>query len=184
MSGKLALGRRHLPSIAWLTVVWLLLWGDVTAVTVIGGILVSAVIVVLFPFPPVRVSGAFRPLATLALAARFLFDLVVASFQVAWLAVRPSAPPASAVIAVDLVSRSPLLQTLTGELISLVPGSLLVELDSDGRRIWLHVLDGSSPARVEQARRKARHQEHRLLAAIGGREELDESRRRLAEEVA
>jgi len=172
----------HVPVIVWLTIVWLLLWGDITPINLLGGVLVSCLVIAVFPFPRVSVGGAFRPWATTVLVARFLYDLCVASFQVAWIALRPAGSPASAVIRVDLVSGSELRQTLTGELISLVPGSLLIELDSEGHRMWLHVLDGSTPGHVASARRKARLQEHRLLRAIGTDAEIAESERRLREE--
>lgn len=172
----------HLPLIVWLTVVWLLLWGDVTRLNLVGGVLASCLIVAVFPFPRVSVGGRFHPWATLVMLVRFVFDLAVASFQVAWTAVRPSSAPPSAVIRVDLVSGSELRQTLTGELISLVPGSLLIELDSAGRRLWLHVLDASSPERIDRARHRARLQEHHLLKAIGTDAEIAESNRRQREE--
>ncbi|GAA3536041.1 Na+/H+ antiporter subunit E [Aeromicrobium flavum] len=174
----------HLPVIAWLTLVWLLLWGAVTPINVVGGLLVSAVIVMVFPFPRVSVEGTLRPWPTVVLLSRFLADLAVASFTVAWLAIRPAAPPPSAVLQIDLVSGSELRQTLTGELISLVPGSLLIELDSEGRRMWLHVLDAATPEKVAGARRKARLQEHRLLRAIGTDAEINDSERRLREDAS
>lgn len=173
----------QLPVIAWLTVVWLLLWGEITPINLIGGVLVSALIILVFPFPRVSVEGTLRPWRTIVLLTRFLYDLTVASFMVGWLAVRPGRPPGSAVILIDLVSGSELRQTLTGELISLVPGSLLIELDSRGRRMWLHVLDADTPEKVASARHKARLQEHRLLQAIGTRDEVAESERRLQEDA-
>lgn len=173
----------QLPVIGWLTLVWLLLWGEVTPINLIGGLIVSALIILVFPFPRVSVEGTLRPWRTVVLLSRFLHDLSVASFHVGWLAIRPSAPPPSAVILINLVSRSELRQTLTGELISLVPGSLLIELDSEGRRMWLHVLDAETPEKVATARRKARAQEHRLLQAIGTADEVAESERRLREDA-
>lgn len=177
------LHRWQLPVIAWLTLVWLLLWGEITPINLIGGILVSSLIIVVFPFPRVSVEGTIRPWHTIVLLSRFLYDLSKASFHVGWLAVRPAAPPRSAVILINLVSHSELRQTLTGELISLVPGSLLIELDSEGRRMWLHVLDADTPEKVETARRKAQTQEHRLLQAIGTADEVAESERRLREDA-
>lgn len=173
----------QLPVIAWLTVVWLLLWGEITPINLIGGIIVSCLIMAVFPFPRVSVEGTLRPWHTIVLLSRFLYDLSVASFHVGWLAIRPQAPPRSAVILVNLVSGSELRQTLTGELISLVPGSLLIELDSEGRRMWLHVLDADTPEKVATARRKAVSQEHRLLQAIGTADEVAESERRLQEDA-
>lgn len=173
----------QLPVIGWLTLVWLLLWGEVTPINLIGGLIVSALIILVFPFPRVSVEGTLRPWRTVVLLSRFLYDLSVASFHVGWLAIRPAAPPPSAVILINLVSRSELRQTLTGELISLVPGSLLIELDSEGKRMWLHVLDAETPEKVATARRKARAQEHRLLQAIGTADEVAESERRLREDA-
>ena len=173
----------QLPVIGWLTLVWLLLWGEVTPINLIGGLIVSALIILVFPFPRVSVEGKLRPWRTVVLLARFLYDLSVASFHVGWLAIRPAAPPPSAVILINLVSRSELRQTLTGELISLVPGSLLIELDSEGKRMWLHVLDAETPEKVATARRKARAQGHRLLQAIGTADEVAESERRLREDA-
>ncbi len=173
----------HLPVIGWLTIVWLLLWGQLTALNVLGGVVVGALIVALFPFPRVSVHGHVRPWGTIVLIARFLWDLAVASFSVGWLAIRPAAPPPSAMIMIELVSRSELRQTLTGELISLVPGSLLIELDSRGRRMWLHILDAGTPDKVAAARRKARLQEHLVVKAFGTDEEIAESTRRLKEDA-
>jgi multicomponent Na+:H+ antiporter subunit E len=62
--------------------------------------------------------------------------------------------------------------TLTVELVSLVPGSLLIELDSEHGHAWLHLLDGSTPAKIEQARARALAQERRVIAALGSDAEL------------
>lgn len=157
----------RLPAVIPLTAVWVLLWGNIGPITVLGGALVSLLVMTVFPFPAVGWQGRFRPVAAGRLVAVFAFELVVASAQVAWLAIRPAAPPASAVIRVQLATRSELLLTITAELISLVPGSLLIELDSRRGLIWLHLLDGSTPTKVERAREKALAQERRVIAALG-----------------
>ena len=171
----------HLPAIIWLTLIWVLLWGELNPINLVSGVLVSCLVVAVFPFPRVSISGSFRLWPSVVLISRFLIDLVIASFHVAWLAIRPGPAPRSAVVRIDLVSASELRQTLTGELISLVPGSLLIELDSVGRRLWLHVLDCKDTAEADSARLKARLQEHRLLKAIGTDAEVAESQRRLQE---
>lgn len=162
----------HLPVIAWLTLLWVLLWGSIAPLIVVGGVLVSVLVIMVFPFPQLHVAWRVRPLALLYLVARFLFDLAVASVNVSWLAVRPGPAPRSAVIEVPLVSGSELIQTLTADLISLVPGSLMIELDSKGRRLWVHVLDAGTPELIERARHNAKTQELRVLAAIGAPEDL------------
>lgn len=159
--------RSRVPVVIALTVVWVLLWGNIRPLTVVGGALVGVLITTVFPFPPIRWKGKLRPLPALRLILTFIIDLFAASLQVAWIAIRPAAPPRSAVIRVDFMTRSELLLTITAELISLVPGSLLIELDSERGRIWLHLLDGSTPEKIERARSKALAQERRVIAALG-----------------
>ena len=178
------MNRLRIPVIIGLTIVWAMLWGEITILSVLGGLTVATLVIVIFPFPSVDLHGRFRPLSAIVVLARFLFDLVVASFQVAWIAVRPAPPPRSAVIEVHLVGHSDLLQVMTGELVSLVPGSLLIELDAETGRMWLHVLDGSTPEAIASARHKARLQEHRVLAAFGSREDYEASREQLKAEEA
>ncbi|MEH3032644.1 MAG: Na+/H+ antiporter subunit E [Aeromicrobium erythreum] len=162
------------PVVAGLTVVWLLLWGAVTPWLVIGGVLASLLALAVFPFPRTGWRWTVRPWPFVVLVAVFAFDLVRASVQVAWLAVRPASPPPSAVVRVHLsCSSSELLMTLTGELVSLVPGSLLIELDDAAGDLVLHVLDARSPERVERARSAVLAQERRLVRAIARRDDLE-----------
>lgn len=163
----------RLPVIAALTLVWLLLWGDVTPWLVIGGVLTSVAALAVFPFPPTGWRWTVRPWPLAVLVGVFLYDLLRASVEVAWLAVRPQAPPPSAVIRVQLSCRSELMMTITSELVSLVPGSLLIELDDSTGEVFLHVLDARSPERVEQARRNALAQERRVVRALACSGDLD-----------
>jgi multicomponent Na+:H+ antiporter subunit E len=162
----------RVPVIVVLTVVWSLLWGAVTPLIVVGGALVAVLVTTVFPFPPIVWTGRLRPWALLRLVAVFLAELLLASVQVAWIAIRPAKPPRSAVIRVDLATRSELLLTITAELISLVPGTLLVELDSAAGHIWLHLLDGSTHEKIESARASALAQERRVIAALGTDSEI------------
>lgn len=168
--GRLA--ARRLPVVVLLTLVWTLLWGNAGPFTVLGGAAAAVLVLTVFPFPPVVWRGRLRPLAALRLVAVFVVELLTASAQVAWIAIRPAAPPASAVVRVQLATRSELLLTITAELISLVPGSLLIELDSERGLIWLHILDGSTPEKVETARAGALAQERRVIAALGADDEV------------
>lgn len=164
-----------------LTVVWLLLWGAVTPTLVVGGLLTSVLVLLLFPFPQAPWRWTVRPWPALVLVGRFAADLVRASAQVAWLAVRPSSPPPSAVVRVDLRTRNELLLTATAELVSLVPGSLLVELDQEAPAMYLHVLDARTPEHVDRAIAAAHRQERRVVEALAPRDERDAYRRRTQE---
>ena len=46
----------HPWSVLWLTVVWLALWGTVSPLTVVGGVLVAVAVLVVFPMPRLRVA--------------------------------------------------------------------------------------------------------------------------------
>lgn len=162
-----------LPVVVGLTVIWVLLWGAVTPTIVVGGILAAALVVIVFPFPKAPWTWVIRPWPTLVLAARFLWDLILASVQVSWFAIRPSGPPSSGILRVDLRTRSELVMTITSELVCLVPGSLLVELVSEEGAIYLHVLDAHSPQRLERFRLSVLAQEERVVRAFAPRAERD-----------
>ena len=159
------------PTAVWLAVVWILLWGDLSVGTVLAGFAVGLIITVALPLPSIAATGRLRPLGLAYLAAVFARDLVVASVQVAALAFRPR-EPASAVIGVRLRSSSDLYLTLTAELCSLVPGSIVVEAHRLTGTLYLHVLDVDTAGGVEAARRSVLDQEERVLRAFASDAEL------------
>lgn len=149
-----------------LTVLWLMLWGSLSPLAIVGGVLVAVLAMWAFPFPSMSWDVTFRPWPFVVLAVRFLLDLLRASVQVAWLAVRPRTPPRSAIVEVQLQTGSELVMTQIAEMISLVPGTLLVELDPDSSRLWLHVLEGEGDEAVARAKEVAAGQERRVLRAF------------------
>jgi len=159
------------PTAVWLAVVWILLWGDLTVGTVLAGLAVGLVITIALPLPSIAATGTLRPLGLARLVVVFARDLVVASVQVAVLAFRPR-EPASAVIGVRLRSASDLYLTLTAELCSLVPGSIVVEAHRLTGTLYLHVLDVATAGGVEAARRSVLDQEERVLRAFASDAEL------------
>ncbi|WP_320669096.1 Na+/H+ antiporter subunit E [Patulibacter defluvii] len=155
----------------WLVLLWLLLWGRVTPGLTLSGIVVAALVMLLFPLAPIAVDGRPRPLATLAFVVRFASDVLWASAQVAWLAVRPGPEPPTAVIGLRLRTRSDLLLTLVAEALGLVPGSLVVEVDRRERILYLHLIGVRDRAAVERERRRAWALEARMIRAIGSPED-------------
>lgn len=160
------------PMLISLTVVWVLLWGGLTVANVLSGLVVAVIVTLVFPLPPIVLGGTLRPLGLLRLAGWFAVELVVASVQVAGQALRIGQRPLNAVIQVDLHSRSDLYLTLTAELLSLVPGSLVVEVRRSTSTLFLHVLDVRDQDDVEEARRRALRQEERVMRALASDEEL------------
>jgi multicomponent Na+:H+ antiporter subunit E len=106
------------------------------------------------------------------LFTRFAADVVRASFEVSLIALRPGYVPHGAVIGVQLRSHSDLYLTLTAELSSLVPGSLVVEAHRLTGMLYLHVLDVRQSGGIEAARQAVLDQEERVLRAFASDEEL------------
>lgn len=188
MSRKLdrILDRAHLPQTIWLTVVWVCLWGELSIANVLGGFLVSVVVLALFPLPPLGVPMRFRPIPVLILAVRFFADMAKASVHVAWLALRPGRPPRSLVVDLHLKGRNELFQTVTAEMVALVPGTLVIDLEAETGKLTLHVINVATRAEAEKIRHSVLAQEARVLRAFAVDPDavLDPRRRREAERKA
>jgi multicomponent Na+:H+ antiporter subunit E len=162
------LGPRQLlqwPMILWLTLVWAALWGSVAPLILVSGVLVGVVVSLVFPLPPLRAAPRIHPWGVLVLVGRFVVDLVVASAQVVWVTLRPGTVR-SAVIEVDLTTDSDLVMTFTAQLVSLVPGSVIVEARRSTHTLFLHVLDVTDETQVDDARKRVLAQEQRVLRAF------------------
>jgi multicomponent Na+:H+ antiporter subunit E len=159
------------PTIVWLTVLWVLLWGDLSVANLLAGVLIGLVVTTVLPLPPVASGGHIHPLGLLRLIAVFLKDIVVASVQVSVQAFRRRMPR-SAVIGVRLRSSSDLYLTLTAEFCSLVPGSIVVEAHRLTSTLYLHVLDVDTSGGVEAAKKAVLDQEERVLRALASDAQL------------
>jgi len=152
--------------LCWLTVVWVLLWGSVTTANVVGGLAVATGILVLLPMPPVPVQGRLNPLALLHLVITVAYYLVLSSIQLAWLAVRPGPPPLTAVLRARLNLKSDLILALAVNVINLIPGSIVLEIDPDRRLIYVHVLDVGSDKAVQRFHRQIAEVERLMIASF------------------
>jgi len=164
--------RTQWATITWLTAVWVLLWGDLTVGNVLSGLVIAVLVTRGLRMAPIEFHGRFRPLGVLRLFSRFAADVVRASFEVSLIALRPGYVPHGAVIGVQLRSHSDLYLTLTAELSSLVPGSLVVEAHRLTGMLYLHVLDVRQSGGIEKARQAVLDQEERVLRAFASDEEL------------
>lgn len=177
--------RVRLGMAVWLTLVWCLLWSDFSLGTIVAGVVVALTVGALLPMPAIEFSGRVHPWNTAVFLARFLWDVVVASWQVAALALRRAPLPRSAVIAVPLRSHSDLYLTLTGVFTSLVPGSVIVEAHRLTGMLYVHFLGVGDMEGVEKARRAVLETEAGIMRAIASDAELADAgltRRRRARE--
>lgn len=164
--------RFSLAATVWLTAVWVLLWGDLSWANVLAGLAIALVVGTALRMPPVEFSGRLHPVSLAYLAGRFLVEIAVASFQVALLAFSPGRTPRSAVIGVQMRSHSDLYLTLTAEITSLVPGTIVVEAHRITGMLYVHILDVDLAGGLEAAHEHVLTTEARLMRAIASDDEL------------
>ena len=166
-------GLRHqLPLLAWLVVVWILLWGTFSWANVVSGLVVGLLVMLLLPLPPVVGGTRVRPLSLVRFVGHFLGDLAVSGAQVAWRAVGPSGVQQGAIVRVQLRADSDLLLTAVAETISLVPGSLVLDLDREERLIAVHLLHVDDLADVERQKADVLAVEDRIVRSFGTAEDI------------
>ncbi|HEU4319886.1 MAG TPA: Na+/H+ antiporter subunit E [Acidimicrobiia bacterium] len=164
--------RVSVPTVIWITAIWVLLWGQVSPGNIVAGLLVGLSVQTFLPLPTVGYHGRIRPRRLANLISRFAFDLVVASFQVAWLALDPRHNTRSAIVGVGLRTESDLYLAIVGEIASLVPGSVVVEALRRNGMVYVHVLDLDRAGGVEAVRENILAIEKRVLQAIASDQEL------------
>ena len=158
---------RQLPLLVALVALWLFLWDHIDTLTVVTGVILAIAVARVLYLPPVLLSGRFNPWRGLLLGLRMMFDVVVASLQVAFLALNPFWKPMNSIIAVQLLTRSDLVTTLTAEAISVVPGTVVVDIDRERGLLYLHALGTRTEADIERTRRNVLGTEERIVLAIG-----------------
>jgi multicomponent Na+:H+ antiporter subunit E len=164
--------RHQLPLLAWLVLVWILLWGTWSWANLISGVVVAVAVTVLLPLPPVVGGTRFRPAAVVRFLGHFLVDLVVSAAQVAWQTIRPGGIEHSAILLVQMRTDSDLLLTIVAESLTLVPGSLVIDMDREGRTLSMHILHVRDAADVERRRAAVLAEEERVVRAFGSADEI------------
>ncbi|SFP15784.1 multicomponent Na+:H+ antiporter subunit E [Geodermatophilus dictyosporus] len=164
--------RHQVPLMAWLVLVWMLLWGSWSWANLLSGLLVALTVLTLLPLPHVIDGTRVRPVPLLVFLGHFVVDLFTSGAEVAWQALRPGGVDRTAIVRVQLRADSDLLLTMVAEATSLVPGSLVLDLDREHRVMTLHLL----PVRdLEDVERKKAHVlvvERRLVRAFGSAADL------------
>jgi multicomponent Na+:H+ antiporter subunit E len=157
-----------LALVAWLTVVWVGLWGSVTAANVLGGLVVGLVLVVLLRPSPSAGPAVVAPVPLLRFVLRFFADLVVSSLQVVRLVLRRRIELRQAIVQVQVPGASDTLLTVLADAISLTPGTLTVDVDPGTGTLYVHVLDvGHGAPGVERVRADLQAQARAAVRAFG-----------------
>lgn len=157
--------------LCWLTLVWVMLWGTLTPANVLSGLVVATLITVLLPLPVMPMQGRLHPLSLIRLLLYVAWDLTKASFQIAWLTVRPGGPPKGAILRAEMAVKSDLTLSLAAAILTLIPGTMVVDLDQAGRVLYVHVLNVEPEGAIERFHRDIAYLRKLLIAAFERDEE-------------
>lgn len=167
-----------LGQVLWLTGIWLLLWGDLSVGNVLGGLLAGLILIWLLPLPLQDTGLRLHPVRIVWFLIRFLRDMMVSSFRVAFWALRMGRQPPVQIVEVELRTRSETMVVLVTVALSALPGSLVLETNTRERTLVLHVLgvpgDPSTVSRITQE--DVTRLEGRIVAAFGTRADQEEVR--------
>lgn len=157
-----------LALVAWLTAVWVGLWGSVTVANVLGGVVVSLALVLLLRLAPASGPAVVAPLPLLRFAVRFLLDLVVSSLQVVRLVLGRRIALRPAIVQVQVPGASDTLLTVLADAISLTPGTLTVDVEPGTGTLYVHVLDvGHGSHALDRVRADLQDQARAAVLAFG-----------------
>jgi multicomponent Na+:H+ antiporter subunit E len=156
----------------WLVVMWVLLWGEVNLANVLGGVVLAVALVVVFP--PAATNDdpiIVRPWAAASFLVWFLWALVVTNVAVAKEVLLPGSRSQirTAIVGVQLQTRSGRLATIIANAITLTPGTLTVDARGRPAVLYVHVL---SFADVEGVLDEVADLERRVVRAFGTADEV------------
>lgn len=134
--------RQHLAVGAFLVAVWVVLWGEVSAVNVLSGAAVAAFVLALSRLQPPQ--HRVHPLGI----ARYIGDLLVRVFRSTVEVIRvvfSSGVATESVTEVELGPTTPLVSTMVANMITLTPGTTVAE-DPGGGELTVHSLGSDDAA--------------------------------------
>ncbi len=156
-----------------LAAVWVLLWDQVTLGNVVNGLIVGAVITQIFPLPSIQYFGRVHPWRVIVLVARFLYDLVPAALHISIATFARNPRHGGSIVEVPLRTHSEFYMTIVATLVSLIPGSFVVEARRSANVLYVHWFDITSKEGVADIRQNVLDVEKRVVRAIGTPEEIE-----------
>jgi multicomponent Na+:H+ antiporter subunit E len=149
-----------------LAAVWVALWGRAGVATVLTGAAVGVLLVAVFPVGGERpVRARIRPLRLARFVGYFVVKLVEANAVVAWEVLTPSLQRVNeGIVAIPLGRQPRVTVTILANAITLTPGTLVVDIRSDPKTFYVHVLHLRS---IDAVRRSVLYLEWLLVRAIG-----------------
>lgn len=172
------------PSVAWLTFVWCALWQDFKLPNLAMGILLSLLALAVFKLPTLYLSNRFNLWYALKFLVYLVWKIAQASVQLLWVAITFKHPLNNSIIAVQLRTSSDLWITAISHSMSVIPGSVVVEVDRTISVLYFHVINTETEEEINDFIKQVRTVETMILKAVGSREEyeriLDDEREEVA----
>ncbi|MBS0022612.1 Na+/H+ antiporter subunit E [Microbacterium paraoxydans] len=157
----------QLPFLAWLVVLWMLLWAQFTVLSFLTGLVVAIFVTRVFRLPTVELSGRVNLWYAALFLVQFLYAVLRGALSVTVQVFDFRRQPGTAIVAVPLRYADDLVMTHVAVVSSLIPGSLVVEADRDRRILYLHVIGVRSKEDVEEQRQGVLGWEKRVVRALG-----------------
>lgn len=132
--------RRHLPTVTWVTVVWVMLWADLTVANVLAGMGVGLLVSVGVGQPDRHTAYRVSVPGLVKFALVFIHRLVMSTLDVARRVVSPPQTFRPAVVRVDVPLTDPLLLALVANAVTLTPGTMTIDIRPETGSVWVHAL--------------------------------------------
>ncbi|MBL7518676.1 Na+/H+ antiporter subunit E, partial [Frankia sp. CNm7] len=160
----------HPWQLAWLWLVWMLLWARLSVLTAVGGLVVAIVVLAAFPSPPPEAAagpGRPRPARACLVAARLLAELLPASVTIARQLFRHGRATPAAIVAVPLRTSSEVVAALIADAVSLGPGAAVIHVDRERGYFYVHALTPGGQADVDAVRARVDDLQRQVIRALG-----------------
>lgn len=173
--------RSRWAGVLWLTLVWVLLWGTFTPLTIFGGALVAVLVVAVSRRRPPSERLPLRPARLLGLIGYLVYDLVVSGVEVSWQVLRYGPRSCGAIMEVPLFTASERVVALLASALSLAPGAMALEMDRANGTWYVYSLGPRDDADVRRARLRTMDMQRRVLATFGTPEQQGRAERWILE---
>ncbi|MQA62832.1 MAG: sodium:proton antiporter [Actinophytocola sp.] len=159
--------RRRWFTAAWLLLVWLALWHAADPATVLFGAIVVVVIVAAFPVAAGEDRFVIRPWWLLVLAGFLLGDVALSAVRVGRDAVLLGFRVRAAIIEVELISGVDHVVTLAANLLTLSPGTFVVDIDRTRGVCYVYVLGVRGDDDLDKVRKLSHRMQRLVLLTFG-----------------
>jgi multicomponent Na+:H+ antiporter subunit E len=147
-----------------------MLWDEITLANFLGGLVVAALLLVVFPLPlvPANRRLVVRPWALCRLAGAVLSELLVSNVYMSQEIVTPNRQLVSGVVRCPMRTDSPKILSTVANILALAPGTMAVDATNRPPVLFVHMLAHGD---LGDLRRKVSRFERLVVEAIGSVED-------------